>query len=219
MWQMQGFFTLQRVRHSPLPSPGQTTGHKKRQRRKARKKHKSQTIHGVENVKRKNNRVWARRHDEETQAENGQVPPGFLAFLGGLGGLGRWDGRDERYVPTSPDHGPEDALCCPRGPCNGRSRRQKSGSYIICAGLLCATASLPFFTAVSFSAPRRALGNIGSSGHRPRCRSIHYCFSLPVCHARRPVLCSSFVPCGFSTPSTTTPTTPPRRVHFHLYLQ
>lgn len=113
MWQMQGFFTLQRVRHSPLPSPGQTTGHKKRQRRKARKKQKSQMRHGVENVKRKNNRVWARRHDEETQAENGQVPPGFLAFLGGLGGLGRWDGRDERYVPTSPDHGPGDALCCP----------------------------------------------------------------------------------------------------------
>lgn len=104
---------LQCVR--PESSPGQTMGHKKR--RKARKKHKSQTRHGVENVKRKNNPVGVRRHDEETQSQNGQVPPGFLASWGGPGGLGRWDGRDERYVPTSPDHGPEDALCCPpRGP-------------------------------------------------------------------------------------------------------
>lgn len=184
-------------------------GHKKR--RKARKKHKSQTRHGVENVKRKNNPVWARRHDEETQSQNGQVPPGFLASWGGPGGLGRWDGRDERYVPTSPDHGPEDALLLPpEGPCNGRSRRQKSGSYIICAGLLCATAILHgrllfCSSSSSFWGTLEARGTSASQGVDP---FIIVSSCLP--RETSSSLCSSFVPCGFSTPSTTTPTTPPR---------
>lgn len=156
-----------------------------------------------------------RKHKQKTA----RFLQGSWLFLGAWGAWGGGtDGTNGTYRLLL-TMGLKMPCAAPRGPCNGRSRRQKSGSYIICAGLLCATASLPFFTAVSFSAPRRALGNIGSSGHRPRCRSIHHCFSLPVCHARRPVLCSSFVPCGFSTPSTTTPTTPPRRVHLHLYLQ
>lgn len=197
---------LQCVR--PESSPGQTMGHKKR--RKARKKHKYQTRHGVENVKRKNNPAWARRHDEETQSQNGQVPPGFLTSSGGLGAWGGGtDGTNGTYRLLL-TMGLRCPVLPPEGPCNGRSRRQKSGSYIICAGLLCATAILHgrllfCSSSSSFWGTLEARGTSASQGVDP---FIIVSSCLP--RETSSSLCSSFVPCGFSTPSTTTPTTPPR---------
>lgn len=84
---MQGFFTLQRVR--PESSPGQTTGHK--EWRKARKKHKSQTRHGVENVKRKKTVEFGKT---TRRGNTSRKQPGSSWVLGFfiLGAWGAWGG-------------------------------------------------------------------------------------------------------------------------------
>lgn len=207
---------LQCVR--PGSSPGQTMGHKKR--RKARKKHKSQTRHGVENVKRKNNPVWARRHDEETQSQNGQAPPGFLASSGGLGAWGGGtDGTNGTYRLLL-TMGLKMPCAAPRGALQwSLASTEKWIVHNLRGSALrdChSSRPSPFLFLVEF-----VLGNIGSSGHKckPRCRSIHHCFFLS---ATRDVQFSLLLFCSLrvlDAIDNDADDTSTSRVHLHLYLQ
>lgn len=215
---MQGFFTFA-MRPSRILTRSDD-GTQKKAESKEETQIPDETWSGKCQEEKQNNPVWARRHDEETQSQNGQVPPGFLASSGALGAWGGGtDGTNGTYRLLL-TMGLKMPCAAPRGALQwSLASTEKWIVHNLRGSALrdChSSRPSPFLFLVEF-----VLGNIGSSGHKckPRCRSIHHCFFLS---ATRDVQFSLLLFCSLrvlDAIDNDADDTSTSRVHLHLYLQ